>query len=136
MAETFTLSIYVPDKRFLELEATEVLFTKPEGRLGVMAGHMPMVASVVEGIVEILEDGQWKTAAVSQGFAEINGDKVSFFVGTAEWASEIDTARAHEALQRAEQRLNSDLSRVEYTRTRTAIARALARLKAAEIAKK
>ena len=132
MPATFTLSIFVPDKRFLESQAQEVVFTTPEGRLGVMAGHMPMVVSVVEGLVEILEEGGWKTAAVSQGFAEIHGDSVSFFVGTAEWSDDIDAVRAQEALRRAEERLSSELSRVEYVRTKTAIARAMARLKAAE----
>ena len=129
---TFTLSIYVPDKRFLQMNAQEVTFDTPEGRIGVMTGHDPMVASVVECVVDILEDGEWKAPAVSQGFAEIHGDKVAFFVGTAEWAGEIDTTRARDALQRAELRLNTDLSRIQYIRTKTAIARALARLKAAK----
>ena len=132
MPQTFTLSIFVPDKRFLEMEAQEVVVMTPEGRLGVMAGHMPMVVSLVESTVDILRDGQWKTAAVSQGFAEIHADSAELFVNTAEWADEIDTARAREALHRAEQRLKSELSRVQYVRTKTAIARALARLKAAE----
>ena len=100
--------------------------------MGVMAGHMPMVASVVEGLIEIRQDDEWKTAAVSQGFAEITGNKVSFYVGTAEWATDIDTIRAKEALERAEMRLKSDLSQLEYVRTKTAIAHALARLKAAQ----
>ena len=134
MAETFTLSIFVPDKRFLEMNVQEVAFTTPEGRLGVMAGHMPMVASVVEGVIDINRDGEWKAAAVSQGFAEIDGGHTAFFVSTAEWASEIDTSRARDALQRAELRLQSDLSRIQYVRTKAAVARALARLKAAKAA--
>jgi len=129
---SFQLSIFVPDKRFLEISAQEIIFSTPEGRFGVMAGHMPMVVSVVEDVIDIQQDGQWKSAAVSQGFAEISGDSVSFFVGTAEWADEIDTVRAKEALERAEIRLQSELSRKEYLRTKTAVARAMARLKAAK----
>ncbi|MCL2748045.1 MAG: ATP synthase F1 subunit epsilon [Oscillospiraceae bacterium] len=143
MANTFTLSIFAPDKRFLEIEATEVVFSTPEGRMGVMAGHMPMVASAVEGIVEIKqegvregEQGERKTAAISQGFVDIGGDKVSFFVGTAEWAEEIDEARAKAAIQRAQAKLDGELNRAEYVRAKTAIARAMARLKAVDAGKR
>jgi F-type H+-transporting ATPase subunit epsilon len=131
MPESFKLRVFVPDKRFFDDDAQEILFATPAGRIGVMAGHMPMVASVSAGTLDILRGDDWKTAAVSQGFAEIAGDTVTLFLDTAEWADEIDTVRAREALERAELRLKSELSRMQYIQTRTAIARALARLKAA-----
>ncbi len=132
MPETFELVILTPDKRFLSARAQEVTFGTEEGRLGVMAGHMPVVAAVTEGTLEILVDGVWKTAAVGRGFADIGGELAEFFVDTAEWSEDIDVARARDALQRAELRMKSELSRIEYVRTKAAIARALARLKAAQ----
>ena len=131
MASDFTLSVLTPDKCFLSGEAQEIVFDTPAGRLGIMAGHMSMIAAVAEGTIEILIDGEWKTAAVSQGFADIGENKVELFVDTVEWSDEIDTARAREALERAELRLKGNISRLEYVRTRAAVARALARLKAA-----
>jgi F-type H+-transporting ATPase subunit epsilon len=131
----FILTILTPDKCFLSEPAQEVVFNTPEGRMGVMAGHMLMVAAVSEGIVEIKMGDEWKTAAVSQGFAEVDGDSVKFFVDTVEWAGEIDAVRARQALERAEMRLKNNLNRVEYLRTQAAMARALGRLKAVDVFK-
>jgi F-type H+-transporting ATPase subunit epsilon len=121
-----------PEKDCFEGEAREIVFSTPLGRLGIMAGHAPMVAAVSECILEIKIGDEWKIAAVGQGFAEIAYEKAEFFVDTAEWAEDIDAIRAREALERAEQRIRSNISRIEYTRTQAAMSRALARLKAVE----
>ena len=128
----FSLTALTPEKQFFSAEVTEVVFSTPEGRLGIMAGHSPMVVSVSECIMEILADGEWKIAAIGQGFAEIEYDKAEFYVDTAEWADEIDAVRAKDALERADRRIRSHLSLKEYLRTQAAMNRALARLKAVE----
>jgi F-type H+-transporting ATPase subunit epsilon len=132
---TFHLRLLSPDRSFFDGEATEVVFSTPEGRLGVMAGHAPLVAAVAEGVVEINSGGERKIAAVGQGFAEISGDLAEFFLDTAEWADEIDVLRAQDALHRAEMRKRGRLVRIEQIRTQAAMSRALARLKAASLQK-
>jgi F-type H+-transporting ATPase subunit epsilon len=129
----FRLRLLSPEKNFFDGEATEVVFSTPEGRMGVMAGHAPAIASVAEGIIEILAGGVWKIAAVSQGFAEISFEKADFYLDTAEWAEDIDVLRAAEALKRAEQRFRSTTSQLEQVRTQAAMSRALARLRAANL---
>jgi F-type H+-transporting ATPase subunit epsilon len=131
----FALTILTPDKCFLSEPVEEIIFNTPEGRIGVMAGHMLMVAAVSEGVVDIRVGNEWKTAAISQGFAEIKGTSAEFFVDTVEWAEEIDTVRAKLALERAEMRHKSIISQIEYPRTKAAMARALTRLKAADVFK-
>ena len=127
----FNLVVLTPDKCFIDVSAQEVIFDTSEGRIGVMAGHMPMVAAVVEGVIDILRDGEWKRAACSQGFVKINGKAAEFFVDSVEWADEIDCIRAKEAFERAKARLKSDLSQVQHLQSQAAMARAMARLKAA-----
>ena len=129
---SFTLKILTPEKDFYEGVADEVVFSTPEGRIGIMSGHAPMIASVAEGIIEILVGNEWKTAATGQGFAEIAYDKAEFFVDTAEWADEIDAIRAKEALDRAEHRLRNNQNRMEFLRSQAAMSRAIARLKSIE----
>ena len=129
---TLSLKILTPEKDFYEGDVSEVVFSTPEGRMGIMSGHAPVIASVAEGIIEILAGGQWLTAATGQGFCEIIYDKAEFFVDTAEWADEIDAIRAREALERAELRIRSNLSRMEFLRTQAAMSRAMARLKTVE----
>ena len=129
-AHEFTLTILTPDKCFLSQTVQEVIFDTTDGRVGIMAGHMLMIAAVVECTVEINVGGEWRMAAVSQGFAEITGDTVELFVDTVEWGEEIDAIRAREAYERAKSRLDSKLSHTEYLNTQSAMARALARIKA------
>jgi F-type H+-transporting ATPase subunit epsilon len=128
----FQLDVLTPDKLFVSQPVRQVIFSSPSGRIGVLTGHMPMIAAVSEGSLEIQIQDEWKTAAASQGFAEIFPDGVKFFLDTAEWAEEIDVARAKEALERASARLKGNLSHIEYIRTHAAVARAMTRLKVAK----
>jgi len=128
----FMLTILCPEKEFFNEQANEVVFCTPEGSIGIMAGHSPLFAAVSEGVLEIFSDGQWKVAAVGQGFCEVSYHRAEFYLDSAEWADEIDEARAKEALERAEHRLQDTISKQEYLRTEASISRALARLKAAK----
>jgi F-type H+-transporting ATPase subunit epsilon len=132
LPDRFQLDVVTPDKFFISQPVRQVTFASPSGRLGVMAGHMPMIAAVLEDALEIQIDEEWKIAAVSQGFVEIFPDNVKFFLDTVEWADEIDIARAKEALERASSRLRGSLDHMEYIRTHAAIARAMARIKVAK----
>ena len=131
-ATPFSLQILSPEKNFFDGDVEEIIFSTPEGSIGIMRGHSPMIAAVSEGVVEILENGERKIAAVGQGFCEIDYKRAVFYLDTAEWAEDIDVARAKEALDRANHRIHNIQSKKEYMRTQASISRALARLKAAE----
>ena len=130
---TFELVILTPDKCFFSGQVREVIFDTPEGEIGIMAGHMPIIAAVAEGMIDIFIDDEEKTAAVSQGFAEIHGNEAEFFVDSVEWEDDIDAARAAEALERAALRLKADVSLQEHVRAKAAMARAMARLKVVQM---
>ena len=129
---TLFLKILSPEKKFFEGNVDEVVFSTPEGSIGIMGGHSPMIAAVSEGVIDICVDGEWKVAAVGQGFCEITYHNGEFYLDTAEWADEIDIIRAKEALDRANHRIHNNQSRQEYLRTQASMSRALARLKAVE----
>jgi len=128
----FVLSVVSPEKDLFEGETGQVIFSTPQGRLGIMAGHAPMVAAVSAGVMEILAGETWRIAAVGQGFCEITYDRAEFYLDTAEWAEEIDAIRAKLALERAASRLHSTINRQQYLQNQAAMSRALARLKAVE----
>ena len=128
----FMLSVVSPEKDLFEGQIGQVIFSTPLGRLGIMAGHAPMVAAVSAGVMEILVGEIWRIAAVGQGFCEITYDRAEFFLDTVEWAEEIDAVRAKQALERAEIRLHSTITRQQYLQNQAAMSRALARLKAVE----
>jgi F-type H+-transporting ATPase subunit epsilon len=89
-----------------------------------------MVSAVEDGIVRIRkENGEWVEAFVSRGFMEITRDYSILLTDSAEWPEEIDENRARRAKERAEERLQSHLSKMEYIRTQAALHRAITRLR-------
>ena len=77
-------------------------------------------------------DGEWKEVVVGQGFAEIMPDYTILVVATADRLEDIDKVRAQRAKEHAEERMRQKKSIQEYYRSKATLARAMARLKAAE----
>ena len=132
MPGIFNLLIITPEKVFFRSEVTQLIITTPEGDMGVMVGHMPVITVVPESLIKIESEGKWQTAVIGQGFLEVASTHAELFVDTAEWPQDIDIARTEAALHRAEERLRGNLSHTEYLRTHAAVARATVRIKAAK----
>lgn len=126
---TFFLEVLTPERKFYSAEAEEVIFRTVDGEMGVLAQHAPTVVSVDVGALRIKAEGKWIEALITEGFAEIMPDRVVILTDTAEYPEEIDTNRAKAAKERAEERLQKQLSQIEYTRSKAALARAMARMK-------
>jgi F-type H+-transporting ATPase subunit epsilon len=131
MPKNFNVTILTPEKVFFKDEVTHIIVTTPEGDMGILAEHMPIIGIVFEGILKVEQNGVWRGAAVGQGFFDVSEAGVEFFVDSAEWAEDIDVSRSKMALERAEKRIHSNLSHTEYLRTHAAITRARVRLKVA-----
>jgi F-type H+-transporting ATPase subunit epsilon len=129
MAGTFKLEIVTPERKFFSDNAEELIVKTPDGEIGILSGHIPMVVAVAIGPIRIKKNGEWLEAFLSEGFMEILQDKTIVLADTAEWPNEIDVNRAKAAEERARERLQSQLSRVEYIRSQAALQRALSRLK-------
>lgn len=129
MASTFNLEIITPQRQFFTGNVEMIIIKTPQGEMGVLHGHIPMVVAIESGPIRILQDGKWLEAALSEGFIEVKQEKAIILADTAEWPEEIDVNRAKAAKERAEERLQRQLSRIEHLRSQAALARALARLK-------
>jgi F-type H+-transporting ATPase subunit epsilon len=78
-----------------------VVVRTPEGDIGIMAGHEPVLALLVDGPVRIeTTDAQTVQAVVHTGFFSVSQDKVTILASTAELDVEIDVERAQRALDR------------------------------------
>lgn len=84
-------------------EATAVYARTPEGEIGVLPGHTPLLGVLEPGwIVRIQREGEDELrVAVHGGFLSVRGDGVSVLAEMAETADEIDAARARDSLSRA-----------------------------------
>jgi len=128
---TFYVEVVTPYRMFFSGEVESLILKTIDGEMGVMDNHIPMVVVVDVGPLKIKQNGKWIEAVLTEGFMEITREKVIIIVDTAEWPDEIDKNRALAAKMRAENRLRSQLSKVEYVRSKAAMARAMARLKIA-----
>lgn len=129
MAKTFHLEIIATDRVFFKGEVEHLVITAIDGLLGIMAGHEPLVTSLPTGELKYLVDGEWKYAAISEGFIQVMPDSSIILAETCELPEEIDIKRAQEARERAEERLRQKQSIKEYYETQAALNRAMNRLK-------
>ena len=127
----FHLEVVTPDRQFYIGDADSLVLPAIDGYMGVEAGHEPVVTAVVPGELKYRSEGAWTHAVVSQGLAEIMPDRVMVLVSAAERPEDIDLKRAEAARERAEERLKQKLSVRDYYNSKAALARAMARLKAA-----
>ena len=131
---TLSVSIVTPNgEAYSAKEASMVVLGTTSGQLGVMANHVPMVASLKIGPLKVIfPDGREEYLAVSEGFVETHKGEVTIIVQTAELGKDIDVERAKRALQRAEDRLAKKEEDLDVRRAELALAKACARLKVAE----
>lgn len=135
MSSTFLLEIVTPERKFFSGEVEMVILKTPQGEMGILKDHIPMVVSVAVGPIRIKKENEWVEAVLNEGFLEVKQNKTIILADTAEWPEEIDINRAKEAKQRAEERLQRQLSQVEYIRSKASLSRALARLRVTKILK-
>lgn len=103
MASTMQVELVSVERPIWSGEATAVYARTPEGEIGVLPGHAPLLGALAPGwLVRIQQaDGVEQRIAVHGGFLSVREDGVSVLAELAESSDEIDTARAHAALERA-----------------------------------
>lgn len=107
MAEKLRLEMVTPYKKVLSVEVDEVTAPGTLGEFGVLPGHTPMLTNLKIGELTYRSGGESFHVAVNWGYVEVEDDKVTVLVETAEPADQIDLARAKAALGRAEEALKA-----------------------------
>jgi len=125
------LLVVTPERRVLEAEADEVELPGSQGYLGILPGHAPLITLLGTGVLSFRRGGSAAAYAVSAGFAEVSGDRVSVLADSAEGAGEIDAASAERERAKAEEEmktagvdtLDAIRSRLELAQARLSVAR-------------
>ena len=115
---SLALEIVTPDRAIVKEQVDEVLLPGSEGYLGVLPGHAPLVTTLQVGEMWYRKGQDTKFLALAFGFAEILPDRVTVLAQIAERAEDIDLSRAEAAKVRAEQRVSSADSGVDFERAR------------------
>jgi F-type H+-transporting ATPase subunit epsilon len=127
--KTIKVSVVTPDGPVYESDVEMVSTKALSGELGILPGHIPMVAPLAIGVVRLKKDGDQDLVAVSGGFLEVRPDQVTILAQAAEKSSDIDVERAQKAKERAEQRLKEQhLEHIDFKRAELALQRAINRL--------
>ncbi|SOB90121.1 ATP synthase F1 subcomplex epsilon subunit [Ureibacillus xyleni] len=127
--KTVQVNIVTPDGPVYDSEVAMVIAKTVSGEIGVLPGHIPMVAPLAIGAVTLKKDGgSQEIVAVSGGFIEVRPDKISILAPAAEVASSIDVARAKESMKRAEERLQKKQDNIDFKRAELALKRAINRI--------
>jgi F-type H+-transporting ATPase subunit epsilon len=134
-AETFRLEIASPERMLVNEAVTEATLPGEQGVLGILPGHAPLLSELGAGELNYtLVNGQRHFMAVQGGYIEISGNHVRVAASSAEYANEIDKARAETALKRATERVANPLPGIDIGRALNAMKCAQARLDAAKAA--
>ena len=101
MAELHVAVVAV-DHKVWSGAAKSVIAKTPEGEIGILPGHEPVLSLLVNGVVRIeTTDGQKVAVAVHGGFFAVDSNEVKVLAEGAELGSDIDVNRAQVALDRA-----------------------------------
>ena len=123
MADASVLEVAVvsAEKSLWRGLATSVVAKTPEGEIGILPGHEPILALLLESPLRIdAADGTKMMVAVHGGFFSVDSNKVNVIAEIAELAEDIDLERAQAALARA-QSAGDDENRSAIKRAETRI---------------
>jgi len=82
-------------------QATLVVARTTEGDVGILPGHAPMLALLLDGVVDVTtENGESWVAAVDSGFLSVAKNLISILSEHAQMSHDIDLEKARTELER------------------------------------
>lgn len=130
MANTIHVDVVSLIESIYSGEAEFVVLPGVMGELGVYPKHAPLITQIKPGEVRIKVPGQAEEQIVfvQGGFLEVQPDVVTVLADTAIRAADLDEAKAIEAKSRAEEAMQSKMSKEEVARTEAELSGAVAQL--------
>ena len=128
MAETFELEVATPDRLLVREQVSEAQIPLANGYIGVLPKHAPLLGELGTGDLTYVAGGRRRHMVVSGGWTEVLDEHVRVLADSAENADDIDVARAEEARLRALDRLSHPLADMDTARALNALKRAQARV--------
>jgi F-type H+-transporting ATPase subunit epsilon len=132
MADKIRFRVVTPSRLLLDEEVDEVTAPGALGEFGVLPNHIAFLSLLEPGEMSYKQGVLRHYLAVSGGYAEVLENVMTILSPAAEFAAEIDTARAQRAKERAERRLTElNFEQKEFDAAEVALRRALVRLQVA-----
>ncbi|MFQ6538379.1 MULTISPECIES: ATP synthase F1 subunit epsilon [Aphanothece] len=133
---SLTLRVLAPDQSVFDGTTEEVILPSTTGQMGILPGHVTMLAALDTGVMRLREGNSWSTIALLGGFAEVEADEITVLVNRAQLGSTIDPAAAEARFEEAQQaavRFEGQPSSTEKLKAQQALAQARAWLQATRV---
>jgi F-type H+-transporting ATPase subunit epsilon len=108
MARTLLCEIVTPESILYTNEVQMVVATTPEGEIGILPLHAPIVTTLAPGEVRLRfgdAAADWEFFSIAGGYLQVHEDKVIVLADAAVPLSQIDSERARESAALIKERL-------------------------------
>ena len=123
------LEIITAERQVFSDEVDMVVAPGIDGQLGILPRHAPLMTMLKPGALTVRKAGEEDMyVAVSGGFMEVLGNRVSILADACERSDEIDEERAQQVVQRAQERLANRSEDMELERAMASLRRAQVRV--------
>ena len=139
MADKIHLSVVTPERIVLDVDVDRVEIPGLDGELGILPGHTELVSQLKPAGLLTYHKGEDKgEIAISEGFVEVNRDRVEVLADRAERPEDIDLTHALELKERAERLLQQATTdaNVDIARATADLERAMINLQIADKSKR
>ena len=132
MADKIQLRIVTPTRLVVDEEVDEVTAPGVLGQFGVLPNHIAFLTLLQPGELSYKQGGRLTRLAIAGGYAEVLENVMTVLADAAEFAEEIDVARAQRAKERAEKNISGlNIDDREFAICEAALTRATARIEVA-----
>lgn len=138
---SFSFELVTPEGLKLQENVYEVLLPTPQGQIGILPNHMPLISIITPGVISVKKnqddsDASLEHLATSGGLLEVDGQRARLLADSAERAEDIDELKAKEALERARELQMTAKDQVSLADATAIIEQSAARLRVAELKKR
>lgn len=125
------LKIITHERIVFDDEVDEIVIQTTNGQMGILKDHIPLTTVLDIGVTKLKQGESEKFLATMGGIFQFKDNAATILTDVCEDGCDIDVTRANAAKNRAEARLADSAAKVDTQRAQAALARSLARLKAA-----
>ena len=125
------LKIITHERIVFDSEVDEIVIQTKSGQVGILKDHIPLTTTLDVGVTKVKQGDKYRYFATMGGVFQFKDNVASILTDVCEDGCDIDVTRANDAKSRAEARLADNSAKIDSHRSQAALARSLARLKAA-----
>ena len=125
------LKIITHERIVFEGEVDELVLQTTGGQICILKDHVPLTTALDIGVTKAKIGEKYKYFATMGGIFQFKDNQATILTDVCEDGCDIDVTRANDAKHRAEARLADNDAKIDAERAQAALARSLARLKAA-----